>query len=256
MKELPIALEEQSTSNKPASENEDLRIAWRYNSVQKVDSEQKSTFLGMQYDLSKKFEKSFDPSTHEATFFSYRDYLDAKTADQGVFDILFDKIREFSKSDGSNLSRICINSIGSPFWFTKTYTSDLLKFLVKLKSIVRYSDNTICLLTMPLHLIEAIDIRVIYKIRDVMDFQLDFQSFDESNKEDSVVFKEYNGLIHLKKLQPLNSLQPLSPETSDLAFKLKRNKFIIEKFHLPPELEDSEQREQDEVGCGKKSLDF
>ena len=89
-----------------------------------------------------------------------------------------------------------------------------------------------------------------------MDFQLDIQSFDESNKEDSEVFKEYNGLINIKKLQPLNSLQPLNPETSDLAFKLKRNKFIIEKFHLPPELADSEQREQDEVGCGKKSLDF
>lgn len=255
MKELPVALEDDSDANKPASENEDLRIAWRYNSVQQVDSEQKSSYLGKHFDLSKKHD--FDPTSSQTTLFSYHDYLDQKNPEQKVFDVLFDRIQEFSKSDGSNLSRICINSIGSPLWYSQqTYINDLLKFVVKLKAIARYTDNTICFLTIPLHLVEAADPQLTFKIRNVIDFQLDIQSFDESNKEDSVVFKEYNGLIHIKKLQPLNSLQSLNPETFDLAFKLKRNKFIIEKFHLPPELEDSEQREQDEVGCGKKSLDF
>lgn len=45
----------------------------------------------------------------------------------------------------------------------------------------------------------------------------------------------------------LNSLNAHTPETYDLAFKLRRKRFVIEKLHLPPELQLSEQREQDEV---------
>ncbi|CAG8802435.1 14713_t:CDS:2, partial [Dentiscutata erythropus] len=55
---------------------------------------------------------------------------------------------------------------------------------------------------------------------------------------------EYHGLFHVHKLPSINSLIPPSIKLSILAgngtennlgFKLRRKKFSIETFHLPPE---------------------
>lgn len=63
----------------------------------------------------------------------------------------------------------------------------------------------------------------------------------------------------------LNSLAAHTPESYDLAFKLRRKRFVIEKLHLPPELQESNQREQDDnaiasaMSCGsatKHLLEF
>lgn len=62
----------------------------------------------------------------------------------------------------------------------------------------------------------------------------------------------------------LNALAVHSPETHDLAFKLRRKRFIIEKLHLPPEIQEEESSSNasaagSSVGCGgggKKALDF
>lgn len=99
----------------------------------------------------------------------------------------------------------------------------------------------------------------------MVDFSIELESFDGSDKETNPIFKEYHGLIQIKKLNALNALAAHSPETHDLAFKLRRKRFIIEKLHLPPELQETEQREQDDehilssLSCGstsKKLLDF
>lgn len=53
----------------------------------------------------------------------------------------------------------------------------------------------------------------------------------------------YHGFFHVHKLPVLNSLLPPSTKLSvlsaggsnDLAFKLRRKRFAIETFHLPPE---------------------
>lgn len=104
------------------------------------------------------------------------------------------------------------------------------------------------------------DPTLLHRVRNLVDFAIELESFAGSEKETNAVFKEYNGLFFIRKMTALNTLASHTPETYDLAFKLRRRRFVIEKLHLPPELQDSEQREQDDeppaLGCAsnKKHL--
>ena len=98
----------------------------------------------------------------------------------------------------------------------------------------------------------------------------------------------HNGVFKILKLPVINSIAPYKPDTFDLGFKVRRKKFCIEvcnlqfcftraqsteneclqKLQLPPEIAESEEREQDDVvgpkmranlGCGStsnKMMDF
>lgn len=90
------------------------------------------------------------------------------------------------------------------------------------------------------------DNTLIYRIRNLVDYSIELEPFAGSDKETNPAFKEYHGLLFIRKLAALNALAAHTPETYDLAFKLRRKRFVIEKLHLPPELQESEQREQDE----------
>ena len=70
----------------------------------------------------------------------------------------------------------------------------------------------------------------------------------------------YHGLFHVHKLPTLNSLVPSSTKLSilsggggnNLGFKLRRKKFTIETFHLPPEGGINERRVAPEKSQSKK----
>lgn len=107
------------------------------------------------------------------------------------------------------------------------------------------------------------DQTLLHRVRNLVDYAIELESFAGSEKETNAVFKEYNGLFFIRKMAALNTLASHTPETYDLAFKLRRRRFVIEKLHLPPELQESEQREQDDeptvtaaLGCAsnKKHL--
>lgn len=87
---------------------------------------------------------------------------------------------------------------------------------------------------------------LIHRVRNLVDYAVELESFAGSDKETNPVFKEYHGLFYIRKMVALNALAGHTPETYDLAFKLRRKRFVIEKLHLPPELQESEQREQDD----------
>lgn len=180
---------------------------------------------------------------------------------QTVFDMILEDIRKLASENRDNLLRICISSIGSPLWYSEKFTENVLKFLVQLKSIVRYNDNIVCLLTAPLHLINLYDDQLIFKIRKLVDVNVNLESFDNVDKQTNAVFKQYHGLLHIKKLQTLTAHQSHKPESFDLAFKLKSHRFLIEKLHLPPELGDNDTSQGPAMSCatsggGNKSLDF
>lgn len=75
---------------------------------------------------------------------------------------------------------------------------------------------------------------MVARIRNLVDYSIELESFAGSDKETNPAFKEYNGLFQLHKMAAVNTLSAYMPETIDLAFKLKRKKFVIEKLHLPP----------------------
>ncbi|KAH8324431.1 hypothetical protein KR074_007182 [Drosophila pseudoananassae] len=137
-----------------------------------------------------------------------------------------------------NLCRVCLTSLGSPLWYDEHFGEDLIKFLTLLMASVR-NCNSVCLITMPMHLIAKYDASLVPKIRQLVDYAIELESFAGSEKETHPAFKEYSGLLHLHKMSALNTLAVHMPDTTDLAFKLRRKKFVIEKFHLPPELQES-----------------
>ena len=59
------------------------------------------------------------------------------------------------------------------------------------------------------------------------------------------------GLFRIHKLARVNALSYAMPETFDLAFKLRRKAFVIEKLHLPPDLSEDVSRD---LGANKASL--
>jgi elongator complex protein 4 len=250
-----------------------MRIAFRYNDLPKVNSVQTLSNIGHYFDLT----KQIDVSTIENHDISYWGEENSKCPrKQQLFHnpkylSLLDTIRAKTKQDcfslandgkEKNILRVCINSLGSPLWYDSNFGEDICKFLVFLKSIVRQS-QTVCCITIPAHLLDHLDGSpgLLQRIRHFVDYSIHLEAFAGSDRETNPYFKEYNGLLNIRKLTALNTFAPFTPETHDLAFKLRRKKFVIEKLHLPPELQESEQRGQDEVlvNCGsmsKSKLDF
>lgn len=102
----------------------------------------------------------------------------------------------------------------------------------------------------------------------MVDYSVELESFAGSDRETNPIFKEYHGLLYIRRLTALNSLAASNPETHDLAFKLRRKQFVIEKLHLPPELQDAADESAataaagdivPTMGCGssgRSSMDF
>lgn len=260
MKDIPMPSDSNKKDEKEVEPTDDsLRIAFRYQALPKLDSIQRAGSQNqMSYDLTKKYDPEKIESSNNIKYFSFNDYQ-ARKSDKSAFDIIIEDLRSLAQNSKKNLLRVCINSIGSPLWYSESFSSDILKFLVQLKSIARYN-NVVCFLTMPLHLIDIVDDQLIYKIRKIIDVNVNLESFDNVDKQTNAVFKQYHGLLHVKKLQTLTALQSHKPEAFDLAFKLKLHRFVIEKLHLPPELQESDSSNQTSMSCssggGNKSLDF
>ncbi|XP_053670089.1 elongator complex protein 4 [Anopheles nili] len=273
IKKLPSVSEEQTTLSQ-APEN--MRIAFRYNQLIPVESEYKSAAsLGHYFDLS----KTIDSSSLAGKDISYWNDDDVSEKENNFnffnnahFASILSRVQhkisdvEFnSTADGEkNLLRICLCSIGSPVWYDSDFVEDFLRFLGILKAIVR-NTLSICFITVPFHLLHHLeDIYLDKKIINLFDFSFSLEAF-AGQVEDvaNPAFKEFHGLMNVKKITPFNGLAPFNPETRDLAFKLKRSKFVIEKLHLPPDIADDNTSFQNQVpsmscsGGGIKSkLDF
>ena len=102
-----------------------------------------------------------------------------------------------------------------------------------------------------------------HQIRNLVDYAIELESFAGSDKEANPIFKEYHGLFYVRKSAALATLASNLPTNPDLAFKLKRKQFFIEKLHLPPEFGETEPKTNEDlmssIGCGstaKPLLDF
>ena len=90
------------------------------------------------------------------------------------------------------------------------------------------------------------------------DYCVSLQSFHGEEKVNEV-YKDYHGLLNIHKTQSLASLGPpnmLIQDPSQLVFKSKRTKFLIEKFHLPPDLSENVSRDNTDKTLKQSSIDF
>ncbi|XP_035387927.1 elongator complex protein 4 [Electrophorus electricus] len=253
-----------------------MKIAWRYQNLPKFQTTFGSSLFGHCYDLSKPMEQQVRQAAKCHTFYLPEEKTAAKESSHltGPYAGLLQCIQALIQKEGfdgsssqctvRNVLRVCLHSLGSALWGddlccseSPTHYHALTTFLYALRALLR-SSLSVAMVTVPSHLIQK---RVIMeRITKLSDTTLTLESFQGSEKETNPLYKDYHGLLHIRQVPHLNCLLCAIPDTKDLAFKLKRKQFTIEKLHLPPDLSESVSRvsKVELPGCGptSKHLDF
>ncbi|NXJ34722.1 ELP4 protein, partial [Ciconia maguari] len=299
LKELPARLLDDTCKNELGEEaiavksedfQDSMKIAWRYQNLPKMEaSPTTSTKFGHYYDVSKTMSPELFQSIKWHSF-----YLPEELSLQTKLKIcnmnsayarLLQSIQRIIYQEGfdgsdpqkkqKNILRIGIQSLGSMLWGDDICSSDtpedihsLTKFLYVLRGLLRKSLSA-CIITVPAHLIQ--NKAIMERVTNLSDMVVGLESFIGSERETNPLYKDYHGLVHVHQIPRLNSLICDVSDTKDLAFRLKRKLFTIERLHLPPDLSDTVSRasKQDlaesakllSSGCGamaigKKHLDF
>lgn len=275
MKELPVPIKTDSGSGSThgMKAEDPMTIAWRYQNMRQVQSipgsSNSGTQLGHNFDLTQTIlPEELDSCNYTLWSGPEENDLPMGNFTNPNYGFLLSRIQkhilegQFRVQDEPNkhsLLRLAIHSLGSPLWVNSkcgestdaAIKKDLPRFLLYLRSLLRES-YALAVVTVPCHLFQDPAIQRLCEYQS--DMALKFESFAGSSYETNPVFKEYHGLLHVRKLGPINTLATHVPESLDLAFKLRRRKFVIEKLHLPPELQESVQREQDDILSGNKPV--
>uniref|UniRef100_A0A8C0XXD3 Elongator complex protein 4 n=1 Tax=Cyprinus carpio carpio TaxID=630221 RepID=A0A8C0XXD3_CYPCA len=232
-------------------ENPDtMKIAWRYQNQPKVQTALASSVrFGHYYDVSKTMEPELRQAAKCHSFYQLQETP-----------VVTSKVR--------NVLRLGLHSLGSVLWGDDVCCKDnpahchaLTTFLYILRGLLRTS-LSVAMVTVPSHLTQ--NRAVMGRIIRLSDTAIALESFKGSEKETNPLYKDYHGLLHVRQLPRLNCLSCEVPDTKDLAFKLKRKQFTIERLHLPPDLSETVSRVSKTelaAGCGStatgnKHLDF
>ncbi|NXG52938.1 ELP4 protein, partial [Psilopogon haemacephalus] len=299
LKELPAPLLDDTHRNelgeaatvvKAEDSQDSMKIAWRYQNLPKLEaSPTTTTKFGHYYDISKKMPPELLQFIKWQSFYLPEELnLPPKRKIcnmNNAYARLLESIQRIIYQQGfdgsdpqkkqKNILRIGIQSLGSLLWGDDICSSDtpedihsLTKFLYVLRGLLRKSLSA-CIITVPAHLIQ--NKAIMERVTNLSDTVVGLESFIGSERETNPLYKDYHGLVHVHQIPRLNSLICDVSDTKDLAFRLKRKLFTIERLHLPPDLSDTVSRtsKQDlaesakllSSGCGamamgKKHLDF
>uniref|UniRef100_UPI00358F8723 elongator complex protein 4 isoform X2 n=1 Tax=Myxine glutinosa TaxID=7769 RepID=UPI00358F8723 len=240
------------------TEKEEMRIAWRYQNLPKVHNALSSdTRFGHNYDFSRTMEKERLQTNSCCTFYppdllvsSGSSTLDTSPLYQPLLRTIHSCVRDggYDGSHGQpkNVLRLGLLSLGTGLWGDgvgcskdPSATAPLTQFLLALRAVLR-SSLSVALVTVPAHLFQSA--AALRRVRHLSDYVLTLQSFVGSSQDANPLYHDYHGLLHVNKTPRLNSLVPVVPDVQDLAFKLRRKKFTIERLHLPPDLSDAPSR--------------
>ncbi|XP_048217631.1 elongator complex protein 4 [Perognathus longimembris pacificus] len=280
---------DEDVSHETAENNTNMKIAWRYQLLPKMEvGPVSSSRFGHYYDASKKISEKLLALSKWHGFFLPERVSSTLKVEPCSLTHGYIKLLQFIQNiiyeegfDGSNpqkkqknILKIGIQSLGSPLWGDDICCTEncdghsLTKFLYVLRGLLRTSLSA-CIITMPTHLIR--NKAVIARITNLSDTVVGLESFMGSERETNPLYKDYHGLIHIRQIPRLNNLICDESDVKDLAFKLKRKLFTIERLHLPPDLSDTVSRSSKQdlaesakllgPGCGmmaggKKHLDF
>jgi len=155
-----------------------------------------------------------------------------------------------------NILRIGFQSLGLSLWGDLTQREKHLpKFLYCLRSVLR-SCFGVAVVTIPSSILSLEHFRD--SVLLLSDYCVSLESFEGDEKVNEV-YKDYHGLLNIQKIQSLGNLGPpnqLIQDPSQLVFKSKRTKFVIEKFHLPPDLSETVSRDNKDKTMKKSDIDF
>ncbi|XP_074469459.1 elongator complex protein 4 [Sebastes fasciatus] len=253
-------VEQPRLSCEPQDSLDAMKIAWRYQNLPKVQSAlASSSRFGHYYDVSKTMEPEIRQAakchlfylpehpaqsspTHSTILESYSALL--KSLQEVINREGFDVAAPMSNS--RNILRIGLHSLGSALWGDDLCCHDnprnghaLTTFLYGLRALLR-SSLSVAVITLPSHLIQ--DRALMGSITRLCDNAIALESFKGSERETNPLYKDYHGLLHVRQVPHLNCLASKLPDHKDLAFKLKRKQFTIERLHLPPDLSETVSR--------------
>uniref|UniRef100_A0A1B0DFP0 Elongator complex protein 4 n=1 Tax=Phlebotomus papatasi TaxID=29031 RepID=A0A1B0DFP0_PHLPP len=233
VRKLPQAIEEvPEKRTELRNVEEEMRIAWRYNDLPKVSLEQGSK-RDYHFDLSRNVPQGDIEACDITSIGSDENFGQLQKA---LKEKLSDKCFKLSEESEKKLLRICLNSLGSPLWWTKEdFEGKLVRFLVILRSLMRNS-TAVCMISIPTHLFHCLEPKLLARLRNLVDYAIEIESFSGAEAETNAMYREYHGLVHIHRITAVNTLAPFRPETFDLAFKQRRKKFVVEKLHLPPDI--------------------
>ncbi|XP_045413687.1 elongator complex protein 4 isoform X1 [Lemur catta] len=284
-------LDEDVYNHKTPESNAKMKIAWRYQLLPKMEQigPVSSSRFGHYYDASKRIPQELIEASKWHGFFLPKKISSPLKVEPCSLTHGYLKLLQFIQNiiyeegfDGSNpqkkqknILRIGIQNLGSPLWGDDICCTEncdnshsLTKFLYLLRGLLRTSLSA-CIITMPTHLIQ--NKAIIARVTNLSDTVVGLESFIGSEKETNPLYKDYHGLIHIRQIPRLNNLICDESDVKDLAFKLKKKLFTIERLHLPPDLSDTVSRSSKQdlaesakrlgPGCsmmagGKKHLDF
>lgn len=154
-----------------------------------------------------------------------------------------------------------------------TVAEDLVRFLLSLRHLLRNS-FACAVMTIPSVLLRTAQggPALVRRIEHYADAVVELQSF-VSRPDLAALFPRYAGLINIRSLPALNTLVPPSARLSvlkgasgkqDLAFRLKRRRFVVETLHLDveggvnerktPKEEESKMKASDVLGPKKPTF--
>ncbi|XP_032080101.1 elongator complex protein 4 isoform X1 [Thamnophis elegans] len=298
LKELPCPLpnlsdkemEEVITMKSTQDSQESMRIAWRYQNKPKQEvTHIPFSKFGHYFDLSKTMAPELIQNINWNGFFIPEEAsldIDEKSCKKAcTYTRLLHSIQKVICQQGYNGStfqkkqrnvlRIGIQGLGSVLWGDDICCTEnpenlysLTRFMYALRGLLRTS-LSVCIITVPTHLIQ--NKAIMERVTHLSDTVIGLESFIGSERETNPLYKDYHGLVHIHQIPRLNSLICDVSNTKDLAFKLKRKLFAIERLHLPPDLSDTVSRtskqdlavsakllstECSAMAMGKKHLDF
>ncbi|XP_071452722.1 elongator complex protein 4 [Hetaerina americana] len=260
--ELPCPVTDTPFTSHTSSSNDQMKIAWRYENLNTTEMADAKASFGHIFDTSKVMDLDELQSSRIKCWNAPEEGCLQSDSSLGPYLDLLIFIRQQieerdckvdTKSDKKNIIRIALHSLASPLWQENSNVpsgqshvmSQFLKFMYCLKSIIR-SSYAVCMITVPSHLCR--DTCTIHRLRHVVDISALIKSFLDSEEETNEAYREYSGLFYFKKLFAINTIVPHSSESLDLAFKIRRKRFLIEKLCLPPDLSGSGDGEMHSMG--------
>ncbi|XP_045461469.1 putative elongator complex protein 4 [Harmonia axyridis] len=279
IRELPAVIqfdqEHTETFCKPKPSETKMKIAFRYENLPTQEDEDKHIELGHFYDLTKRMSLTDIENTDIHYWNGYRVENCVSAFSNPAYHDLLRQIKTKIKEDKyflkdnppkKSILRIALHSLGSPLWLPSKnslhsldYSRDLDMFIFCLRALVR-SALAVAVITIPSHLYRE---HALERCIHSSDISMRLQSFAGTELETNKVLSEYHGFFQLTKLAPINSFASKHPGSLEYVFKLRRKKFVVEKLHLPPDLEDSASDSKKEkfatAGChgtNRQLLDF
>lgn len=282
-------------SSQKESDTEDqstMRIAWRYQSLPRVDTELGSRIrpaqkpwvdnLGSQVtgDCNSDYCSTFDVSkavAHDqlklfAPCLSLIDLDNERVADRPLaerLNLIVQHIEQQVARHPNVVKRVLIRSFGSLSYVSDASSSvlqHLYLFLYRIKAIASRSKSLLTVFVIvPRHLYtdsEALKKQVALW-ESLADGVFHLQSFAElaaTQKIQPFLLKDFHGFFHCLKLPRKYGLEPYSTlsrhDLTHLAFKLYRKRFQIDTWRLPPDVDATEDSEAKLTGCTSAAENF